>query len=126
MANFTLHADINELTGGDATRVTAVRIRTSHQIHTGSVVYPLETLQAVVNGEFTVTLPADAEPTGYVFDVIADQLGTSWTVSPGEAGTTVELGNYVPYNPGVEGIVVLVGVGASVVDNGDGTGTITT
>jgi hypothetical protein len=109
-----------------STRVTAVRIRTSHQIHEDAVVYPIETLQAVENGEFTVTLPADAEPTGYVFQVIADQLGTSWTVSPADAGDTVELGEYVPYNPGAEGIVVLVGVGASVVDNGDGTGTIIT
>jgi hypothetical protein len=126
MATFTLTADINELTGGDASRVTVVRVRVSHQIHSGAVVYPLETLVSVLDGVFSVSLPADAEPPGYVFDVIADQIGTSWTVSPGDAGATVDLGQYVPYNPGAEGIVVLVGVGASVVDNGDGTGTITT
>jgi hypothetical protein len=125
MGTFTLNGDINELTGEDATRARVVRIRTSHQIHDGAIVYPMETRVLLTGGTFSVDLPADAEPPGYVFFVFADQLDASWTVSPAAAATTVDLGDYVPYTPGVEGIAVLVSAGATLVDNGDGTGTIT-
>jgi hypothetical protein len=93
MATFTLTGDINELTGEDASRVTLVRIQSSHPLHdpTSNVVYPLETLVSVVGGEFTVTLPSDATPAGYYFTVTANQIDGVWQVPAGATGSTVDL-----------------------------------
>jgi hypothetical protein len=99
MGTFTLNGDINELTGEDATRVTIVRIRASHQIGQGGVAFPLETNVPAVGGVFTVDLPSDAEPAGYEFHVIAPQIGTTWRVTPGGTDTEIDLGYYVPPAP---------------------------
>ena len=63
MATFTLNIDINELTGGDAARVTVVRIRSTHAIANPltNVVYVPETLVQLVNGAASVTLEAGGE-----------------------------------------------------------------
>ena len=122
MGTFTLEADLNELTGQDCTRVTVVYVRVSHQIRQGTVAFPLETPVPVTGGVFSVNLPSDAEPLGYIFRVIAPQIDTVWDVDPAADGTTVNLGDYVP--PGDDGTISVDG--ATLVDNGDGTGTLTT
>jgi hypothetical protein len=103
MATFTLTGDINELTGEDASRVTLVRVQSSHPLHdpATNVVYPLETLVPVTGGEFSVTLPSDASPAGYYFTVVANQIDAVWSVPAGATGATVDLSDadFAAYSP---------------------------
>lgn len=90
---FTLTGNIDELSGVGASRVTRVIISSSAPLVdplTGTT-YVVDTAVPVLNGEFTVELPANASPAGYTFTVLAEQIGMSWTVSPAAPGETLNL-----------------------------------
>jgi hypothetical protein len=97
VATFTLTGNINELTGVDASRVTVVKVTSSHRLvdPVSNVAFAQQVKVPAAAGVFSVTLPADAEPEGYYFVVDAPQVGGTWVIEAGAASSTVDLSDAV-------------------------------
>jgi hypothetical protein len=98
VATFTLTGNINELTGVDASRVTMVKVTSSHRLvdPVTNVAFAQQVKVPAAAGVFAVTLPADAEPEGYYFVVDAPQIGGRWIIEAGAASSTKDLSDAVP------------------------------
>lgn len=101
MGTFTLHGDFREL-DGDAGQATEVYIRTNTQVLGATAVYEPARLP-VVDGEFTVALPAnDVEPEAFGYIVaISKPLAAqrSWSVPAQAPDTAVELRDFTDTTP---------------------------
>lgn len=100
MGSFTVHADFNQLDGGDSL-TKSVNISSNVQvIANGGVIYDSASHQ-LVDGVLQVQLPADDNEPGEFGYVIRRATGLTkvWRIPAQPPGTTVELTDFTPTTP---------------------------
>jgi hypothetical protein len=94
---FTLHADVDTLSGVASRRITVLEVRSMPGPLTGDggVTFEQQSEYPVVGGVVDIVLPQDADPPGYAFVVRAPQLDMTWVVPPpDDPDVTVNLSDY--------------------------------